>query len=416
MDLCKAVRNFRSRPSSTKDMECARHRVSFATWRLLIFRQLLAASHQPHIMQRPFTRSGPVHNEASFDSEATVPDTKRIPPSQRLPQSPLVTHPRNEPKKHRKRQATKEDLEPLAKNPWAVALASPPRLCSITGARLPRALLGEWGLVQGPNEESLHMLPVGLFKDSLTSRGTSKSTSPESEPPSVEASTQNEVDSIVRPLHNEQPRHQLVLRMVDRLPLLRKIAPPLGGGSSKRPTVTKLLPFRWKHPNGPITMRMERSMVWRENMPEFVLRHMQLDVARKLEKTCKRYARLGAPNGVWNVLEMQEYSDSALEDALGSLQSVDRVECGAVLLLGPFPEGTLFSETAMLPQTQRTVPVFNIAELLSKSDLRNLRDTAASHFQHTALFFRPDDPLSIETMLSLWKLKRFLAPDPKFGA
>lgn len=151
-------------------------------------------------------------------------------------------------------------------------------------------------------------------------------------------------------------------------------------------------------------------------MPEYVLRHMQLDVARKLEKTCKRFPRLGAPNGVWSVIEMGDYSDIALEDALRCLQSVDRVESGAVLLLGPFPEGTIFSGTVLLPQTQRTVPVFNLTELLSSSDLRQLGDAAASHFQHTALFFRPDDRLSVETMLSLWKLKRFLAPDPKFSA
>lgn len=151
-------------------------------------------------------------------------------------------------------------------------------------------------------------------------------------------------------------------------------------------------------------------------MPEYVLRQMQLDVARKLEKTCKRFARLGGRNGVWNALEMNEYSDTALQDALDCLQSMDRAECGAVLLVGPFPEGTLFAETFILPHSHRSVPVFNVADLLSMSDLQKLRDAAPSHFQHTALFFRPDDPLTIETMLSLWKLKRFLAPDPKFDA
>lgn len=150
-------------------------------------------------------------------------------------------------------------------------------------------------------------------------------------------------------------------------------------------------------------------------MPEFALRHMQLDVARKLERISKRYSRLGAPNGVWNVLNLQEYSDTAVEDALERLQSMDRVECGAVLLVGPFPAGTSFSETARLPQTQQTVPIFNATTLFSGSDLRKLRSAAAPHFQNTALFFRPDDPMSIETMLSLWKLKRFLAPDFKLG-
>lgn len=402
-------------------MECSRHRVSFATWRLHVFRQLLVTSHQSHITQRSIASSAELHNEASSEIEATVnTETKRIPPSQRLRQSPLITHPRNEPKKNRKRLPTREDLEPLAKNPWAVALASPVRLCSITGAKLPRALLGEWGLVQGPNMDRFYMLPVGLLKDSLAGQDTPGSTSMnQDKSPGTEASTQYEKevgnDPGVKSLHNKQPGRQLVLRMVDRLPLLRKISPPLERGSSKRPAVAKLLPFRWKHPYGPITAREEKSMVWRENMPEYVLRHMQMDVARKLERTCKRHSRIGAANGVWNVLEMQEYSDAALEDALRRLGLVGRAECGAVLLLGPFPEGTSFSETVMLPQAQSTIPVFDISSLLSEPGLQMLRGTAAPQFQHTALLFRPDDRMSIETMLSLWKLKQFLAEGIKFG-
>lgn len=263
------------------------------------------------------------------------------------------------------------------------------------------------------------MLPVRLFKDFLAGQDGPRSTIPDDNISSAQAATQDGVGSgnapSVRPLQKGQPKHQLVLRMVDRLPFLRKISPGLAGGNTKRSTITRLLPFRWKHPQGPITTRVERSMVWREDMPEFALRHMQLDVTRKLVRISKRYSRLDAPNGVWSVLEMQEYSDIAVEGALERLQSMDRVECGAVLLVGPFPAGTSFSETVRLYQTQQSIPVFNAAALLSESDLRKLRNAAVPHFQNTALFFRPDDPMSIETMLSLWKLKRFVAPDSKLG-
>lgn len=150
-------------------------------------------------------------------------------------------------------------------------------------------------------------------------------------------------------------------------------------------------------------------------MPEFVLRHMQMDVVRKLERTCQRYKRLGAANGVWNVVEMQGHSDAALVDALGRLQAVDRAECGAVLLLGPFSEGIPSAEAATLPQTQSKVPCFDMSVLLSESDMQTLRETAAPHFQNTALFFRPNSQLSVDVMLSLWKLKCFLAEDPRLS-
>lgn len=261
------------------------------------------------------------------------------------------------------------------------------------------------------------MLPVGLLKDSLAGQGAPGQTSTEEDKsPDTKTSTQTETQAEskmnVKPLSDERPGRHLVLRMVERLSHLRKIARPLLARSGgKKPAVARLVPFRWKYPQGPFTSRVEKNMVWMEDTPEFVLRHMQLNVARKLEKTCKRYKHLGGADGVWNVLEMQGHSDAALSDALGRLQAVDRAECGAVLLFGPFPEGVSFAETIMLPQAQSTVPVFDMSALLSESDMQTLRE-AAPHFHNTALLFRPKDQLSVDMMLSLWKLKRFLADDP----
>ena len=80
--------------------------------------------------------------------------------SGRLPVSPLV-----EALEHKK--ATKSPprggkKEGLANNPWATMLASPMRLCSATGVRLPKDLLVPWGLVRKPATEEVYFMPTEL--------------------------------------------------------------------------------------------------------------------------------------------------------------------------------------------------------------------------------------------------------------
>lgn len=311
-------------------------------------------------------------------------------------------------------------------------------MCSATGARIPRDLMGEWGLVKNPSTEHNHMLPVGLLEDLLARKTPVPSSSPapkttdqdQAQAPNTATNEQGEdpfkSGSIVKPVRDEKPVRRLILRMVDRLPLLRMLALPLSKGNSKKPAVVKLLPFRWKHPQGPITAREERTLVWTEDMPEYVLRHMRRHVVRKLERARKIHRYLGAAKGVWGVLDLHEYTDAALVEALGRLEPVEREECGAVIFLGPLQdagetgdvsfEGGSFSEDVTHPRTRSKIPVFDLSVLLSEADLENLRGTRAPHFKNTALLFIPDDRVSIETMLSLWKLKRFLAEDPKLPA
>jgi hypothetical protein len=323
---------------------------------------------------------------------------------------------RTGPEKQRKKLPTKADLDPLAKNPWAVALASPPRFCTLTGARIPRDILGEWGLVKKPDTELNYMLPVGLLRDSLARQPKRAQT-----PDTKQTEEPDENESTVRTVRNDKMGRHLFLRMVDSLPFLRIVAPIFSRSAGKKPAVSKMVPFRWKHPYGPITAREEKSIVWIKDMPEYVLKHMRRDVAKKLGRTSTRWG-LGGGDGVWNALDIQESSDAAIVDALGRLGSVERAECGAVLLLRPrevdgedLSEVPSCSEEVVHPQTQSKIPVFDLSVLLAESDLETLRRTEAPHYQHAALFFRPDDASSIKTMLSLWKLKRFLTEDPRFN-
>ncbi|KAJ5124801.1 uncharacterized protein N7515_008626 [Penicillium bovifimosum] len=413
-------------------MECVNARIPYTKWRLHAFRQLLATS-------RPLTAQAASRgistarqnesNESSSETEEDNSGPKPIPPSQRLPQSPLFRHPRHR-EKTRKRRATTEEEANLRKNPWAVMLASPPRMCTITAARLPSDLLGTWGLVRQPDEEKLYMMPVGLLRDSSHGK---KTQIPDSSPeatiadPLGSANTQvasPEEDSPLQPVVPDSQVNsagrELLLRITELLPLLRCITPPLvrnrGTGRSKRNAMSRLIPFRWKQPTGPITAHVEKQISWSEDMPDVVLYGMRSRVIEKLGAVLEKYKRVGTPNGVWRALDLPVYSDVALEEVLGSLDSFERMEGGAVLLLGSelsvaagdVSNSKVALESVALTQTGSKVPVFDLSVLFSESDLEKLRESHGQ-LQHKALFFRPEDQIGIEAMVALWKLKRLLA-------
>ncbi|KAF3390229.1 hypothetical protein F1880_009272 [Penicillium rolfsii] len=385
-------------------MDCTRRQVSYAAWRLRIFRQLLGPSLTPP-SRRYF--SGSQIREDEAPSETTT-----LPLSKRLPQSPLLTSPQSSPIKNRKRPPNSDDVFELKKNPWAVALASPVRMCSVTGARIPRDLLGEWGLVRRPDTENSYLLPVDLIKDTLKLRKQPDSSVPEKAPYLDPATLDADTPLTAKAIRNEKPGQQLLLRMLNSISLLKGLARPLSKNGGKRPAISRILPFRWKHPLGPITTRVEKNVLWRPDMADYVLQQRRSDVVKKLEKARWRYARLDIPGGVWSVLDIQGYSNAALVDALKSIGASDRMASGAVLLLAPSSHGGSWPETVFNPSTQSELPVFDLTTLLSESDLAKLRDAEAPHFHNAALFFRPDNYLGVETILALWKLQRFMTEVP----
>ena len=92
--------------------------------------------------------------------------TAQLKPSTSLPVSPLVQA--LERKNTRKLPLKGGEEQELANNPWAKMLASPMRLCSATGVRLPKDLLVPWGLVKNPATEEVYFMPTELAElDSL---------------------------------------------------------------------------------------------------------------------------------------------------------------------------------------------------------------------------------------------------------
>jgi hypothetical protein len=253
---------------------------------------------------------------------------------------------------------------------------------------------------------------VDLIKDSLQARPEPESTDPDKSPSLDPAASAADTPLTANAVRKEKPGQQLLLRMLNSLYLLKGLAKPLSKNAGKRPAISRILPFRWKHPLGPITSRVEKSLLWRPDMADYVLQQRRSDVIKKLEMAQRRYTRLDIPGGVWSVLDIQELSISALEDALKRLGPFDRMASGAVLLLAPLGGGELCPDTVFNASTQSKIPVFDLSTLLSESDLAKLRDMEAPHFQNSALFFKPGDRLGVEAMLSLWKLQRFMTETP----
>ncbi|KAB8258438.1 hypothetical protein BDV32DRAFT_125794 [Aspergillus pseudonomiae] len=423
-------------------MECLHGRISYASWRLRVFQRLFLSSSELNgrrtISRRaiddPNTLDGSQFQHPEYpkepgqhdDAEFTASETEEPRLSQTLPQSPLMktVHPNLE-KKHKKRAAKPEDLEDLRRNPWAMALASPPRMCSATGTRIPRALLSDWGMLKRPKSDGLWFMPLGLLKDEVAAAAADH-----------RARRAAGGTSLPIPYMDNSIRH-LTLRLVDRLPLLKKLNSVLASHVyGTRSPVARLFPYRWKHPHGPFTVREEKQIIWREDMPNFVLSRMRADVVKQLKHACIKYKRLDATNRVWTAIDLNEYSEAAILKELRGVKPFPRMECGAVLVMGTLINsqtgviesvsqdkatsntvGTL-PEYLMLPHLPSKVPVFELAQLFSEKELEEIWGYDP-RFQSPALYFRPNDPITVNAMLALWKLKGFLrhestceTPDP----
>lgn len=461
-------------------MSCPHQRLSYASWRLQVFRQIflptsepgsakifrrsISSTHQPwdsaQTQDKPKRRRGRPRREDKREDAVNDSTTDTTRPSQLLPQSPLITHARDPREKVRKKRASKEDVDRLRRNPWAVALASPPRMCSATSTRLPKAFLGDWGMVRRPDSDALWFMPIGLLKDELKAASeaagaverTENETKTEYESIGTAVSEKDDTtDSKTTKDKKNRPLRLLTLRLLDRLLLLKECTSQfMSSSSSKKARLAKIIPFRWKYPLGPITSREEKNMIWREDMPSFVLKNMRKEAVKELEKVCWQDGNLNTADGVWRVVELPGPSEAGLVEGLKGMQDLENMEWGGVLVMGPGnteasqstssssgpetgeeetfedPQTQLphpgscsfaspFPDYVTLPQCGRKVPVFDLTVLLSETDRAELR-RRHPRFRNDALFFRPGGNITVDAMLALWRLKGFVMHDEQFLA
>ncbi|KAL4882739.1 hypothetical protein BJY04DRAFT_216838 [Aspergillus karnatakaensis] len=416
-------------------MDRLHRHVPYAQWRLHVLRRLYSVSlprHESAASSNTIATPDDTGKRNNTENNDTAKPSKS--PSQLLPQSPLLRYPYpfRKVRHRRKARPTYEDKLALDNNPWAVALASSIRQCNVTGARVPKHLLTEWGLIeqpittpeptqdsepesnsaQTPNTTApkkptrkqqpsspaskLWLLPISLLSHALE-RLTHKSTSNRKAPP------------------------PLKIRMVERSHILESLSNAvINSRQNKHTPIWQLVPHRWKYPKGPLfQQRDELRITWRTDMPEFVLRMMRQEAVERLKGTAKRYNTIN--EGVWREIDLTDScSKESMLRGISKMEISNGMERGVGLYMGngvarsvPDDGATPLSSLATLPGTDTTkVPVFDLTRLFSQVELDQLRDHS-DLFKKPALFLTPPTHIPTLTILALWKLEGYMR-DPHF--
>ncbi|KAK2801365.1 hypothetical protein FQN50_007750 [Emmonsiellopsis sp. PD_5] len=344
-----------------------------------------------------------------YQSESQSQSQPRL--SDSLPKSPIVS--RLEQRSLRKKaRGTKDELERLKHNPWAQALASPIRMCSATGARIPRLLLHQWGLVQHPTTGALWLMPVNLVQQELQ-KAAAKII-----PPTKDDGD----DALPIPARSSFPG----LCIANSIGLLERM-----NAVKQKLLTARLIPAEWKAPAGPIPQKA--ALVWRQDMPGFVLRHMR-DMAVAEVKKIKELEPAGRAEGDWTVLEMESVNGNALRESLAAVKDLENANCGVVIVLRrdeptsapeTDPETTESSnrppaesssqspshlpqlpEYLDLPQGSK-VPVYDLTRLLTREQIEALREHGEI-FNKPALFCRPGTRAPNPLIFTLFNLHSFM--------
>ncbi|KAL4740121.1 hypothetical protein BDV11DRAFT_214723 [Aspergillus similis] len=426
-------------------MEHLHSRMPYAQWRLQVFYQLFlssGASSSAFLSRRvhssssynaePSTREANINNtNKNHDNEANPGSTKRF--SQLLPQSPLITNPNpGLALRHRKKRLpTADDLSEIRNNPWAVALASPVRMCNVTGTRMPRALLTEWGLVEEPARESTSELDAISAAASDTNSNAESNTQVHTpRPKRLEKKFKDNKlwilplsllkDDVVKEGKDNRPH--LKFRMLDRNYILQTITNANGRKTKQKNFIANLVPHRWKPPLGPLNAEHQKRLAWRADMPDFVLEVKRREVLKHLKHVSDALGSKNKSHARWMSFDVQKpYSGETLveglmTEALAGKEVPEGLESGVFLVLGDgsgaggagdADEAAAFPEFVALPGSSRKVPIFNLTRLLSQAELEEIR-TYHDRFQKFGAFFKPSRQLCIDAVLALWNLEGYV--------
>ena len=279
----------------------------------------------------------------------------------------------------------------------AIALATPPRLCVLTGLRLPSYFQIPFGVATHPKTGVPWHLPK-LSTEAVSNTGDNEIPDAKCEqtlasPLEVDASS-----TAKKRIRTLSSTHFLGSRQV------------LAHVSGLTPVQYKrLVPYRWRQ--DPSIKLPE--IVWREDMDIFVLEILRRNLSKTLSylasrsaayvAPCKNYDSINKHGQVAAVLWLRKDAETSIrnEPSTGDATSF------GVREIAPPPY-------AMHHHKTRYIPYYNLAALLGPSQLRGLRESRPDHF---------GDPLAViklkrttvKVQLELWKLLGYVAQDGEYG-
>ncbi len=261
----------------------------------------------------------------------------------------------------------------------AQALSTPPRLCLLTGIRLPSYFLIPFGIAKHPKTGSTWHLP----RLSSLASGSDASTTAPPPPGSDSGSTSKQPSRTATGTH--------YVGSYEALAYISDLA---------KPAYRKLIPFRWKEDS---SLKVS-DMVWREDMASFVLEMLRKSITQDLKYlasrpaayivACEIHERISAHDQIAAVLWLGPNGDTSTQ--------------GPPLDGAANPEEPDPPPYAMDHYKDRLVPCFNLVALLEHTHLRTLRETAPIQYGDKLAVIKAKRP-TVKVQLELWKLLGFLA-------
>ena len=273
----------------------------------------------------------------------------------------------------------------------AHALATPPRCCLLTKARLPSYFLLQFGLATHPETEQKWHLPTlaavnaaagaedgahegekfGVDGDTLLdSKNQVEVTGPQALPPRTLSGTH-------------------FLSSWTALKHVTRLQPARYRG---------LLPHRWRE-DGAFKVN---EVVWREDMADYTLGLMR-------EKAVNQIKRLADRKSAMYMVPCEEWEDVKKKSQVGAVLWVggddDRLDSEEAEESKPV-EPPLY---AMLHVSGIDLPVYNARSLLGQQHLDNLRSQLPAIFNKELVTVK-GKRLTVQLQLWLWKLTGYLAP------
>lgn len=285
----------------------------------------------------------------------------------------------------------------LQKNPYAIALATPPRLCVLTGLRLPSYFQIPFGVSTHPKTGAPWHLPkLSTQVVSNPSDGKIPSGNREGIPPSfLEPDASTTMESPMRTLSST---HFLATRQV--LAHVSSLTPP---------HYNRLMPYRWRQDP---SVRLS-EIVWREDMDIFVLEILRRNVSETLSylasrpaayiASCKSYDNINKHGQVAAVLWLRKDAEISIHDK----SSTSDATPFNIRETGPPPYAMHYHRT-------RYVPYYNLAALLGPSQLNALQESQPDHYGDQFAVIKLKRT-TVKVQLELWKLLGYTAQDRIYG-
>lgn len=335
-----------------------------------------------------------VINEASTMSSKVMEEPvvrhdvpNKGPDSLSLPLSPLMDQGLLRARNRYRNRKTEPSSEPtefqkkLLKNPYAQALATPVRSCSLTNVRLPSHFLLDFGLAPHPRTGKPWQIPKLALDPNVTTPGdASKFDRPASASYKDDVATNPSGSSTKRPARAVAGNH--VISQKAAITFVSNI---------KRKSFFQMVPHRWK-----LDTRFKTDdLVWREDMDDFILELMRKKAVKLLQYLSSR------PSAY--IVKCEGYEDIQNKQQPGAVLWLGKPENEEILSTGEEPPPPY----AMVKyRSAHHLPLYNLPAILGMEYLRQLR--VSSNNCNEALAVIKQKRNTLDLLMHLWKLMGYI--------